>query len=381
MHEHAFDFHRLIGAAHPALDALVRAPARALPRHERRKIASGEADQRISLVERGHHYLAHLAFGRRLAAARADDLDNRVLVDDHAFHGRALVGDAAQIGSPVGLQHGDAARAVFLAQAGEQRAARDQRFLDRGGIAPKLAGLVEDRFQIIRRARIARRLQVGDGLNLHFGVAWPGRKHGKPQGARTIVEQKTARCHVIGEAIVQDLALAEAGRMEGTGKAPRIRDRRLRLEYRSGRHENPGRVRAREAAERRGLRLKQRQLRFAQHGKLGQRRLARDLGRVHTGKVGSPAWHPGLELRKQRRKLGEKLRFPLLRLTGLQIVEERTTVHRAPPVFFLSLAQSTLKASHMASYSWRQAITRISLHVLQKALQAVTFLKLVQVAR
>ena len=47
MHEHALHLGRLVGAAHPALDAHVGAAAGARARQHRRQVAGGEADQRI----------------------------------------------------------------------------------------------------------------------------------------------------------------------------------------------------------------------------------------------------------------------------------------------------------------------------------------------
>ena len=52
MHEHALDLRRLVGAAHPALDAHVGAAARRRAGQQRRQVAGAEADQRIVGVER-----------------------------------------------------------------------------------------------------------------------------------------------------------------------------------------------------------------------------------------------------------------------------------------------------------------------------------------
>ena len=47
MHEHALDLGGLVGAAHPAGDAHVGAPARRASRHQHREVAGGEPDHRI----------------------------------------------------------------------------------------------------------------------------------------------------------------------------------------------------------------------------------------------------------------------------------------------------------------------------------------------
>ena len=52
VNEHPAHLRRLVGPAHPAFDAQVRAPARAGPRKDRRKISGAEPDQRVVRIER-----------------------------------------------------------------------------------------------------------------------------------------------------------------------------------------------------------------------------------------------------------------------------------------------------------------------------------------
>ena len=69
-----FHLGRLVGAAHPALDAHVGAAARAGSRQHRRQVAGGEADQRVVGVEAGDDHFADLARpapGRRCRGARS----------------------------------------------------------------------------------------------------------------------------------------------------------------------------------------------------------------------------------------------------------------------------------------------------------------------
>ena len=70
MHKHAAHLGGLIGAPHPPFDTGIGAPAGADPRQHRRHVAGGETDQRIGRVEIGHHHLADLAIGDRVAGAR-----------------------------------------------------------------------------------------------------------------------------------------------------------------------------------------------------------------------------------------------------------------------------------------------------------------------
>ena len=84
-HEHALHLGGLVGAAHPALDARVGAPAGRGARQHGGKIAGREPDHRIVRIERGDDHLADLAVGDRIAGARPHDLQDHVLVHDHAF--------------------------------------------------------------------------------------------------------------------------------------------------------------------------------------------------------------------------------------------------------------------------------------------------------
>ena len=116
MHEHAFDLGGLVGTAEPAGDPHIGAATGRAARQHRREIAGREPDHRVIRVERGNDHLADLAGRNRLAGARPHDLDEHGLVDDHALAARALVGDNAEIGGGIALQHIDAARSEFPAQ-------------------------------------------------------------------------------------------------------------------------------------------------------------------------------------------------------------------------------------------------------------------------
>ena len=139
---------------------------------ERSPIA--KPDHRIVGIERGDHDLADLALRHRIAGAGAHDLDQHGLVDDHAFARLALVGDDAELGGGVALQHRDAARGEFLPQRGRQRRAGNEAAPERGGLAGLLGGVEQD-LQKVRRADIASRLEMRDRLELLLGIAGAGR--------------------------------------------------------------------------------------------------------------------------------------------------------------------------------------------------------------
>ncbi|MNT14120.1 hypothetical protein D3C72_1491130 [compost metagenome] len=111
MHEHGAHLGGLIGASHPAFDARIRAPARRLRRIDQhgRQIARGKADQRIVGIEDGDDDFAHFTRRDGNAAARVDDFQQHVLVDHHArielAIARRFIGDAADIGRGIGLEH------------------------------------------------------------------------------------------------------------------------------------------------------------------------------------------------------------------------------------------------------------------------------------
>ena len=72
VHKHALDLGGLVGAAQPALDAAIAAPATAGAVQKRRQIAGGKAHQRVgAVVQRGDHHLADIAIGHQLAPCQA----------------------------------------------------------------------------------------------------------------------------------------------------------------------------------------------------------------------------------------------------------------------------------------------------------------------
>src|SRR3546814_10797292 len=68
-------------------------------------LCRAEADQRVVGVEHGDHHLADLAIRHRVAGTGADDLHHRALVDYQPLARLRLVGDQAEIGGGIALQH------------------------------------------------------------------------------------------------------------------------------------------------------------------------------------------------------------------------------------------------------------------------------------
>ena len=96
-----------------------------------RKIAGREAQKRIVAGEPRHDDLADLALGGGIVRAGRDDLDDEVVVDQHAGHEPAagvvgLPGDHPEVGGGVGLPRVDfrRLRALRAAKAGAPRRRR-----------------------------------------------------------------------------------------------------------------------------------------------------------------------------------------------------------------------------------------------------------------
>ena len=174
-HEHALDLRGLVGAAHPALDAQIGAPAGACARQHRGEVAKRQPDPWMMRIERGDDDFADVAQRHRIAGTGFDDFQNQVLVHGHALARPRLEGDHAKIGGAECLAGVDAARLHFFLQRFRKRRAGDQRALDRGYIAPAARSRVQQDLQEVRRAAIADRSVGLDQLELRVGVAGAGR--------------------------------------------------------------------------------------------------------------------------------------------------------------------------------------------------------------
>ena len=108
--EQALDLGRLIGAPHPPFEAARRRPGG--------QIAGREAQQRIVVHKPRYDDFADLVGSGRFVGPRSHDLDNKIVVDQHAGHKRAidavgLVGDDSEVGGGVGLTRLDAGALKF----------------------------------------------------------------------------------------------------------------------------------------------------------------------------------------------------------------------------------------------------------------------------
>src|SRR3984893_15804837 len=96
--EHAFDFGRLIGTAHPAFEPHIAASTWRAAREHRREVTGSEPDHGIIGMKAGNDDLADLARFDRIAGARPHNFDDQCFVDHHALPGLRLIGDHAELG-------------------------------------------------------------------------------------------------------------------------------------------------------------------------------------------------------------------------------------------------------------------------------------------
>ena len=104
--------------------------------------------------------------------------------------------------------------------------------------APISSRLLEDDLQERRRAGVAGRPQIGDGLHLQFGLADAGREHRAAERARAGLENDAGRREVIGEVLWTRSPARNAGRVQRAREAPVIAAVALRLVDRAGRRED-----------------------------------------------------------------------------------------------------------------------------------------------
>jgi hypothetical protein len=259
------------------------------------EVAGGEAQQRIGLVEDRRHHLAGLARRGGLAGLQIQHLHDGLGVQVPAAFLRALVGQAAEVGGAVALQHPHAEAGL---QVGAQRLGEHLGHhvghLD-GERRPGLAGLAEERVQEAGRAQVGGGAQVVGHLHLKLGLAHPGGDDGAAQGPGGAVEHEAERGQVVAGGVVDDLAGAESGGGQGVSEAPEVGRVALGVVDGAGRHEDagqPARGDAVEAAEGRLLGLQPRQRVLAQHRDLAQ---VLERGDVPWPEAGLPqdVAHPG----------------------------------------------------------------------------------------
>ena len=198
----------------------LRAAGRAAARQDGAEVAGAEAHQRVVRVQRGHHHLADLAVGHRLAGARAHDLDDHAFVEHQALARRGLVGDQAQVGGAVALVGLDAACAQQVAQRGGEGLAADRGLAQRGQRHAALVGLFQRDAQEAGRAGIGIGTQLGHRLQLQLGVAHAAGKDRAADGVRAAFHHRAGRRQVVAEAVVHQVAGAKAGGEQRAAEAP-----------------------------------------------------------------------------------------------------------------------------------------------------------------
>ncbi|MCY1367648.1 hypothetical protein D9M69_545920 [compost metagenome] len=184
MHEHAAHLGGLVGAAHPALDAGVGAPAGRETGHDGRQVARAEAHQRIVRIQGGDHDLADFPVGHGLAGAGADDFDNDVLAQHQPLAGGRFKGHHAEIGAAVCLVALDAARGEPVAQGRRERLAGHQRAAQRIQLHAQFVGLFQDDLEEAGRTRVAGGREVLDGAHLLLGLPGTAGEDGAAHGMR-----------------------------------------------------------------------------------------------------------------------------------------------------------------------------------------------------
>ena len=122
--EHTLHFGCLIGAAHPSLDAQVRASARARTRQRCGEVADRKPDPGAIGIERGNDDLADIALRDGIAGARPDDLEDQILVHHEAVARLRFISDQAEIGGAERLIGLDAMRFDLLLQRRRKRPRR-----------------------------------------------------------------------------------------------------------------------------------------------------------------------------------------------------------------------------------------------------------------
>ena len=195
----------------------------------------------------------------------------------------------------------DAAPLHLRAQARGQRAARDHRLADRGGVDAGGGGLVEQDLQEIGRAGIGGRLELLHGLQGLFGIAGTGGDHRAAQRHRAALHDEGARRQMVGEAVEHDVAAHEACGCEGGLRAEHVVAVILDLEDRPRRHEEPPETARRprgDPREGRPILLRGREAGFA------QQRQAREIGgRLQGGDI--DAFELARQLGRLRAKFGQ----------------------------------------------------------------------------
>ena len=224
-----------------------------------------------------------------------------------------------------------------VAQRRRKCFATDQRLAQRRHVDAALDCPLHQDLEEARRARVTMRPKVGDRLQLQLGIAHPGGKHGAADRIRARFDHRRGGCQVIAEAVVQQIAGAKTGGMQGAADAPVVGARSLRFIDRPWRLEHPpcatsrsrrliAPAHRRQAAEHVAAGTGAcpfEQLVLAQHRQPGKRRPVADLcgiDRCEQLRVGGGMRARMRQLALQR---GHRFTLPLLGVAPLERIERR----------------------------------------------------------
>ena len=220
-HEHTFNLCGLVCAAHPAFDTHIRPSTGALPFHNSAHVSRSEADQRIVRVECRHNNFAHLAWSHGIASSRAHNLYDDTFINNHAFHGRRLVGNCAKVCSTVALQTHNTTVFIFLTQTWEKRAAADSR-LTKLQLKAHLFGLIQNELEVIGSAHISRTANVMRRLRLKLGLANTSRQNSRAYSACTVLKHHPCWRKVIRKTVLDNITRTNTSSRQKASRAPPV---------------------------------------------------------------------------------------------------------------------------------------------------------------
>ena len=103
MHKHTSHFGGLVGAPHPAFDALIGSAGGTRPRQDGRQVARAKANQGVVRVQAGDDQLAHFAFRHRVTGTRTHNFNNDAFIQHQTLARTGFVSNEAHIGSGIAL--------------------------------------------------------------------------------------------------------------------------------------------------------------------------------------------------------------------------------------------------------------------------------------
>ena len=353
LHEHAAHFGGLVCAAQPAFDAHIGAACRAVARQDGGKVARAKTDQRVVGVQGGDDQLADLALWHRVAGAGAHDFDDHAFIHHQALPGFGFVSDQAQVGGGIALVAGHATLLHPLLQRRWEGFGREQGLAQAGQGGAHGLGFFQNQFQKTGGADVASGLQFGHGLHLLLGLARAAGKDAAADGMGTVFHHGPGGDKVVAKAIVNQLAAAKSGGVDGAGHAPVVFALAFGLVNGAGAGKNARHGRAKtvccKAAKGIGAALgllALQELVFARDRQLGQRSAAGDAGGINASQNVRKGWTVFLRMGNLPRQRSQQGRFAFLWGAGFKGVVKRRHGHSFQGIL-LVLNQSLTIAEYM----------------------------------